>query len=76
MDATDGKHEAVNVTVTDSGSLYTATQVEAILQEMAVKIVDDGTYRILQSGSNKLLKVRKSDGQLFIAGGTNTDESL
>ena len=76
MYAKVGKHKAENVTVTDSGSLYTATQVESILQEMAVKVVDDGTYYILQTGTTKILKIRKSDGQLFIEGGVNTDETL
>lgn len=76
MDQKVGNHKAENVTITDSGSLYDATEVEATLQEIAFKIVDDGTYWIFQTGSTKILKVRKSDGQLFLAGGVNTDESL
>lgn len=76
MDQKVGNHKAENVTITDSGNLYDATEVEATLQEIAFKIVDDGTYWIFQTGSTKILKVRKSDGQLFLAGGVNTDESL
>ena len=76
MESKVGKHQAVNVTVLDSDALYTATDVENILKEMAVKVLDDGTYYTLQSGANKLLKIRKADGQILIAGGVSTDEIL
>lgn len=42
-----------------------------------VEVTDDGTYLILShSGGTKLLKVRKSDGQLLITGGVDTDQTL
>ena len=41
-----------------------------------VKATDDGTYIKLTFGSTDLLKIRKSDGQLLVAGGVDTDESL
>ncbi len=37
---------------------------------------DDGTYIIVSYNSTKLFKIRKSDGQLLIEGGLNTDETL
>jgi len=39
-------------------------------------VTDDGTYYIVQHGSVKLYKIRKSDGQLLIAGGVTTDVTL
>jgi len=76
MDAKVGTHKAVNVTVTDSGSFYTGDDVEAVLQEIGLSASDDGTYIKISYGATDLLKVRKSDGQLLIAGGLDTDESL
>ena len=37
---------------------------------------DDGTYIKVSYGTTDLFKIRKSDGQLFIAAGVNTDETL
>ena len=71
-----GKHKAENVNVTDSESLFTSTNVEGILQEIGLVASDDGTYIKLSYGATDLLKIRKSDGQLLIAGGLSTDETL
>ena len=40
------------------------------------RVVDDGTYWIFYGGSSKIFKVRKSDGQLLLAGGVDTDVTL
>lgn len=71
-----GHHKAEDVTIIDSGSLFTSTNVEAVIQEIGISASDDGTYILLSYGLTNLLKIRKSDGQLFIAGGLNTDEIL
>ena len=76
MDSKVGKHKAENVTVTDSGSFFTSEDVEAVLQEIGLTASDDGTYIKISYGATDLLKVRKSDGQLLIAGGVSTDETL
>ena len=39
-------------------------------------IADDGTYIKFTYDGTDLFKIRKSDGQLLIAGGLSTDESL
>jgi len=46
------------------------------VNDKTIQFVADATYYILQTGSTKVLKIRKSDGQLFIAGGLSTDEVL
>jgi|GEM_PF-6679137 len=76
MESKVGYHKAENVTVTDSGNFFSGTNVEDVLQEIGLTATDDGTYVLIELGSIKLMKVRKSDGQLFIAGGVNTDETL
>jgi len=76
MEQKVGKIKAENVNVTDSGSYFDATNVETILQEIKLKIVDDGTYYIFQIASVKLMKIRKSDNQLLLGAGVDTDETL
>lgn len=76
MDATVGKHKAVNVTITDSGSFFDATEVEAALQEIKVKVTDDGTYYIFKIGAIEIFKVRKSDKQFLVSAGVDTDEGF
>lgn len=56
--------------------LYASNFGDAV-SSAGVQITDDGTYRILKDGAgNILLKVRKSDGQLLISGGLDTDQTL
>lgn len=76
MEARVGKHQAVNVEVTDTGNFFSGSDVETILQEIKLTASDDGTYILVSVGAVKLFKIRKADGQLLIGGGLDADQTL
>ena len=43
---------------------------------IGLDITDDGTYIIFTYDSQKIFKIRKSDGQFYIAGGIDVESSL
>jgi len=76
METKAGKVKAENVTVVDTGVYFTTTNVEDVLQEIRLTSTDDGSYITVSVGAVKLFKIRKSDGQLLIAGGLDADQTL
>ena len=76
MQAKVGKIKAENVTVVDTGVYFSSTNVEDVLQEIRLTSTDDGSYITVSVGAVKLFKIRKSDGQLLLAGGVDVDQTL
>ena len=73
VDTKVGKHKAENVTVEDSGSYFSGSDVEAVLQEIKLTIVDGGATWDFSVGASILFKIRKSDKQLLLSASLDTD---
>ena len=49
----------------------------AVAAAVGLTVTDDGTYYVfITNGGDRLFKVRKSDGQLLIEGGLDTDQTI
>lgn len=69
---------ALDTGVSSGSGLTSVTYGSRIIftETAGLRVSDDGTYIKISFGTTDLLKIRKSDGQLIIAGGLTTDATL